>query len=280
MIPTEFDYVAPSSLAEALQLLAERGADAKVLAGGHSLVPLMKLRLASPSVLIDVGRIAELKGISVEGQRLHIGALTTHAEVAASLEVIRNVPALAQAAHEIGDRQVRARGTIGGSLAHNDPAADLPAVMLALDAELVVRSAGGERTIRAEDFFVGMLETALRPDEILTEVRVAVAPQSAYVKYPNPASHYAITGVGVSLQGNGSVTSARIGVTGAAPLAFRATGAEAVLAGKALTADSIAQAAEASYDGRELLSDIHASAEYRANLVRVLTRRALEKITT
>jgi aerobic carbon-monoxide dehydrogenase medium subunit len=280
MIPTEFDYVAPSSLAEALSLLTERGADAKVLAGGHSLVPLMKLRLASPSVLIDVGRIAELRGISAEGQRLRIGAMTTHAQVASSPDVNQRAPALAQAAHEIGDRQVRARGTIGGSLAHNDPAADLPAVMLALDAEFLVRSMAGERTIRAEDFFVGMLETALRPDEILTAVRVAVAPRSAYVKFPNPASHYAITGVGASVQGNGTITSARIGVTGAAPLAYRATAAEAALNGKALTPDSIAQAAAAAYDNRDLLSDIHASAEYRANLVRVLTRRVLEKITT
>jgi carbon-monoxide dehydrogenase medium subunit len=209
---------------------------------------------------------------------VRIGATTTHAQVESSLEVIQNAPALAQAAHEIGDRQVRARGTIGGSLAHNDPAADLPAVMLALDAEITVRSAGGERTLKAEDFFVGMLETALRPNELITSVSVAVSPQSAYVKFPNPASHYAITGVCVSVQGNGTVSSARIGVTGAAPMAFRATAAESALTGKMLSAESVAAAAAAAYDGRELLGDIHASAEYRGSLVRVMTRRALEKL--
>jgi len=278
MIPVNFDYFAPASLPEALQLLADRGEDAKLLAGGHSLVPLMKLRLAQPAALIDLGRIAELKGISVQGGRVRIGATTTHAQVESSLEVIQNAPALAQAAHEIGDRQVRARGTIGGSLAHNDPAADLPAVMLALDAEITVRSAGGERTLKAEDFFVGMLETALRPDELITSVSVAVSPHSAYVKFPNPASHYAITGVCVSVQGNGTVSSARIGVTGAAPMAFRATAAESALTGKMLSAESVAAAAAAAYDGRELLGDIHASAEYRGSLVRVMTRRALEKL--
>jgi carbon-monoxide dehydrogenase medium subunit len=278
MIPVNFDYFAPASLPEALQLLADRGEDAKLLAGGHSLVPLMKLRLAQPAALIDLGRIAELKGISVQSGRLRIGATTTHAHVASSLEVIQNAPALAQAAHEIGDRQVRARGTIGGSLAHNDPAADLPAVMLALDAEITVRSAGGERTLKAEDFFVGMLETALHPNELITSVSVAVSPQSSYVKFPNPASHYAITGVCASLQGNGTVSSARIGVTGAAPMAFRATAAESALTGKALSEESIAAAAAAAYDGRELLGDIHASAEYRGSLVRVMTRRALEKL--
>jgi carbon-monoxide dehydrogenase medium subunit len=280
MIPVNFDYFAPASLPEALQLLADRGEDAKLLAGGHSLVPLMKLRLAQPAALIDLGRIAELKGISVQSGRLRIGATTTHAHVASSLEVIQNAPALAQAAHEIGDRQVRARGTIGGSLAHNDPAADLPAVMLALDAEITVRSAGGERTLKAEDFFVGMLETALHPNELITSVSVAVSPQSSYAKFPNPASHYAITGVCASLQGNGTVSSARIGVTGAAPMAFRATAAESALTGKALSEESIAAAAAAAYDGRELLGDIHASAEYRGSLVRVMTRRALEKLLT
>jgi carbon-monoxide dehydrogenase medium subunit len=279
MIPAEFDYVEPSSLEEALQILAARGEDAKVLAGGHSLIPLRKLRLAQPAILVYLGRIPGLKGISLDGQRLRIGGMTTHAEVAASALVRQHAPALAQAAHEIGDRQVRARGTIGGSLAHNDPAADLPAVMLALDAEMKLRSAGGERTLKADAFLVGMLETALRPDEILTEVSVAVSPRSAYVKFPNPASHYAITGVGVALQGNGTVTSARIGVTGAAPLAFRSAGAEAALTGKSLSAESITAAAAAAYDGRELLSDIFASSEYRSMLVRVLTKRALEKIS-
>jgi carbon-monoxide dehydrogenase medium subunit len=278
VIPAEFDYAVPSSLAEALQLLADHADDAKLLAGGHSLIPLMKLRLAQPGFLIDLGRIAELRGISQDGGRLRIGAMTTHAEVATSSVVAQAAPGLAQAAHEIGDRQVRARGTIGGSLAHSDPAADLPAVMLALDAELVARSSSGERTIPVESFFVGLLETALNPDEILTAVTVAVSPRSAYAKYPNPASHYAVAGVCAAVQGNGTVTAARIGVTGAAPSAYRAAAAEAALTGQALSSQTIAAAAEAAYDGRELLGDIHASAEYRAMLIRVLTKRALEKL--
>jgi carbon-monoxide dehydrogenase medium subunit len=278
VIPEEFEYAQPSSLQEALQLLAQHGENAKLLAGGHSLIPLMKLRLAAPAVIVDLARVRELKGISLEGGRVKIGALTTHAEVAASSVVRQNAPALAQAAQDIGDRQVRARGTIGGSLAHNDPAADLPAVMLALDAQITTQSVRGSRTHSAEDFLVGMLETAVQPDEILTSVSVAVSPRSAYVKYPNAASHYAITGVGVALQGNGTVTGARIGVTGAADLAFRASGAEAALVGKSLSADSIAAAADAAYDGRDLLGDIHASSEYRSALVKVMTRRALEKL--
>jgi carbon-monoxide dehydrogenase medium subunit len=278
VIPADFEYAAPSTLAEALQLLSDHPDDAKILAGGHSLVPLMKLRLAAPGMLIDLGRVAELKGISQDGGRVRIGAMTTHAEVAASSVVQQSAPALAQAAHEIGDRQVRARGTIGGSLAHSDPAADLPAAMLALDGQIVARSTRGERTIPVDEFFVDLLTTALEPDEIITAVTVAVSPRSAYIKFPNPASHYAIVGVGVSVQGNGTISATRIGVTGAAAMAYRATAAEAALAGKPLSAQSIAAAADAAYDGRELLGDIHASAEYRAALVKVMTRRALEKL--
>lgn len=280
MIPAEFDYAAPTSLQDALQLLSQHSEDGKLLAGGHSLVPLMKLRLAQPTMLIDLGRIAELKGISVEGGRVRIGAMTTHAEVAASSVVAQNAPALAQAAGEIGDRQVRSRGTIGGSLAHSDPAADLPAVMLGLDAQITVRSASGERTIAADDFFVDLLTTALEPDEIVTSISVAVSPKSAYVKFPNPASHYAITGVCAAVEGDGTVSAARIGVTGAAPSAYRASAAEAALAGKALSAESIAAAADAAYDGRELLGDLFASSEYRASLIKTMTRRALEKIAS
>jgi carbon-monoxide dehydrogenase medium subunit len=278
VIPEEFDYVQPSSLQEALQVLSQHGENAKLLAGGHSLIPLMKLRLAAPGTIVDLGRVQELKGISLDGGRVRIGAMTTHAEVAASPIVQQNAPALTQAAREIGDRQVRARGTIGGSLAHNDPAADLPAVMLALDAQITTQSVRGSRTHAADSFFVGMLATDLAPDEILTSVSVAVAPRSAYAKYPNPASHYAITGVSVALQGNGAVASARIGITGAADVAFRSSGAEAALAGKSLSAETIAAAADAAYDGRDLLGDIHASAEYRSALIKVMTRRALEKL--
>ncbi len=280
MIPAAFDYIAPSTLSEALSALASRPDDAKVLAGGHSLVPLMKLRLARPGLLVDLRRVSELRGISLDGERLRIGAMTTHAEIAASSLVQQQAPALAQAANEIGDRQVRARGTIGGSLAHNDPAADLPAVMLALDAEMRIASPNGERSIAVADFLRDMLETDLQPNEILTQVSVRVSPRSAYAKFPNPASHYAVTGVAVSLGGNGTIASARVGVTGAAPLAYRATAAEEALNGKALVGDSIAAASAAAYDGRELLSDIHASSDYRAALIGVMTRRALEKLSS
>jgi carbon-monoxide dehydrogenase medium subunit len=278
MIPADFEYAAPATIDEALTLLARNGEDAKLLAGGHSLIPLMKLRLARPGMLIDLRRIAGLRGVRQEGDRLAIGAMTTHAEVASNALVRQQAPALAQAAREIGDRQVRARGTIGGSLAHADPAADLPAAMLALDAWMVIRSSSGERIVGADDFFRGLLETALEPNELLTEVRVKVSPRSAYVKFPNPASHYALTGVAAALTGDGTISSARIGVTGAAPSAYRAEGAEAALSGRGLTADVIDAAAAATRDGRELLGDIHASAEYRAALVQVLTKRALQSL--
>ena len=273
MIPAQFDYEAPSSLDEVLRILGEHG-DAKLLAGGHSLIPLMKLRLALPSLLVDLRRVQELRGIRRENGSLVIGGMTTHAEVARSADVASMAPALAQAARQIGDRQVRARGTIGGSVAHNDPAADLPAVMLALDASFALRSASGRRVVPASELFTGMLETAVRPDEVLTEVRIPAAPRSAYAKFANPASHYAIVGVAAAVDGQGG----RIGVTGAAPVAFRATEAENALRGRSLTAEVISEAAARAYDGRDLLGDIHASAEYRAALIGVLTRRALESI--
>jgi carbon-monoxide dehydrogenase medium subunit len=234
---------------------------------------LMKLRLAAPGMLIDLARVPGLVGIRHENGGVRIGAMTTHAEVAASAEVRAAVPALAEAARDIGDRQVRARGTIGGSLAHADPAADLPAVMLALGATLVLRSASGERTVAAEDFFVGLLESDVHANEVLTEIRLPASARSAYEKIPNAASHYAIVGVAVALG-----AEPRVAVTGAAPVAFRSAGAEAVLSGAKLSAETAARAAAAAYDGRELLSDIHASAEYRAHLVGVATRRALLRL--
>ena len=275
MIPDNFEYVAPASLSEALQVLAQRGDEAKVLAGGHSLIPLMKLRLASPGLLVDISRIAELRGITREGDGLRVGAMTTHAEIASSAVIAEIAPALSQAAAVIGDRQVRSRGTIGGSIAHNDPAADLPAVLLALDAQVVAKSSTSERLIPAQSFFRSMLETDLRPDELVTEIRVPASPKSAYAKLPNPASHYAIVGV-AAVHANGNT---RIGITGAAPVAYRALTAESSLAGKTLTADAIADASSKAHDGRELLSDIHASAEYRAHLIAVMTKRALQAIS-
>lgn len=273
MIPTAFDYAAPTSLDEALSILAERPGEAKLLAGGHSLIPVMKLRLASPSMLVDLARVPGLNGIRETGDGLSIGATTTHAEIANSPAVQRLAPALAQAARQIGDRQVRARGTIGGSAAHADPAADYPGVLLALGATIVLRSKTGERTVPAEQFFTGLMETAARPDEAIVEIRIPVAPRSVYAKFPNPASHYPIVGIAAAVK-NGGV---RIGVSGAAPVPFRATAAEERLAG-GLNPDAINVAANAVHDGRELLGDLHASSEYRAHLLAVMTRRALAQL--
>lgn len=278
MIPAEFEYDAPATLDEALRLLDAHGDDVKLLAGGHSLIPLMKLRLARPARLVDLHRIGDLRGVRRDNGGLRIGAMTTHAEIADSADVMNAAPALSQAARVIGDRQVRARGTIGGSLSHNDPAADFPAVMLALDATLVLRSTAGERLVPAGQFFTGLLETALRANEVLTEVRVPAARHSAYVKYPNPASHYAIVGVAAALQGDGANAAVRIGVTGAAAVAFRASQAEAALQGRAPNADTIAAAAQQAPAGQQFLGDIHASPEYRSALVSVMTRRALETL--
>ena len=273
MIPTTFDYVTATSLDEALRILAEKPGEVKLLAGGHSLIPVMKLRLASPSTLVDIARVPGLRGIRETGDGLSIGATTTHAEIASSSAVQRLAPALAQAARQIGDRQVRARGTIGGSAAHADPASDYPAVLLALGATIVLRSTAGERTVPAEQFFTGLMETAARPDEAITEIRIPSAPRSVYAKFPNPASHYPIVGVAAAVK-NGGV---RIGVTGAAPVPFRATAAEGRLAGS-LNPGAINAAAGAAYDGRELLGDLHASQEYRGHLITVMTRRALMQL--
>jgi carbon-monoxide dehydrogenase medium subunit len=279
MYPAQFEYARPSTIDEALQMLAEGGGDAKLIAGGHSLLPMMKLRLAQPAKLIDISRIPGLNEIKVDANGTTIGALVTHSQVAASPEVQRALPALAEAADKIGDLQVRNRGTVGGSLAHADPAGDLPAVFLAYDGEIVARGPNGERTIKASDFFVDILTTSLGEDEIITQIRfpaVAGGTGSAYLKFDHPASHYALTGVAavVTLGDGGVVQDVRVGVTGVGPKAYRADGVEQALKGKG--ADAVSQAAEKAADGIDCNDDIHASAEYRAHLARVFTRRALE----
>jgi carbon-monoxide dehydrogenase medium subunit len=281
MFPAKFEYHAPTSLDEAIKLLKEGDGDVKVIAGGHSLLPLMKLRLAQPKALVDINKIQGLKGVRVEGDTVVIGALTTYAELERSEELKRRLPIVAECAEVIGDLQVRNMGTIGGSLAHADPAGDMPAVILALDAELVVRGPNGERRVPAGEFFVGMLTSALEPDEILTEIRLKVpAGQagSAYLKFDHPASHYALCGVAaVVTRDGGNISDARVAVTGVGPVAYRASGVEEALKGKAANAETFASAAEKAADGQDPLSDLHASAEYRAHLARVFARRALEK---
>ncbi|MBI2956724.1 MAG: xanthine dehydrogenase family protein subunit M [Acidobacteria bacterium] len=280
MIPRGFDYFSPQTLEEALALVAEHGAEAKLLAGGHSLLPMMKLRLAAPGVLIDLGRISDLRAIREEGEQIVIGAMTTHAEIEKSGLLRRRAPLLAEAAAEIGDVQVRNRGTLGGALAHADPAADYPAAVLALDAELTLVSQRGTRTVAAQDFFVDLLTTALEPGEILTEIRFAAdGPRtgSAYLKLHQPASGFAIVGVAtrVQLDSKGKCEATAVGVTGVAPKAYRATQVERALKGKALNERIIAQAAGKAAAGVEPLSDLHASARYRKAMAEVFTRRAL-----
>ena len=279
MYPAQFDYVAPTSLDEAIKLLAESGGDAKILAGGHSLLPAMKLRLAQPATIIDLRKVPGLNEIKVDANGTTIGSMVTHADVARSPEIQRALPALAEAAAVVGDLQVRNRGTLGGSLAHADPAGDPPAAFLALDGSIIAKGPNGERTIPGGEFFVDILTTALAEDEIVTGVSfptLAAGTGTAYVKFEHPASHYALTGVAaaVKLDGSGNVESIKVGVTGVGPKAYRATGVEEALVGKG--ADAIADAAAHAADGIDCNDDIHASAEYRAHLAVVFTRRAIQ----
>ena len=280
MVTSSFDYHAPTSVAEALALLDQHGEDAKLLAGGHSLIPLMKIRLAEPSVLIDLGKIDTLSYINERDGGLAIGAMTTYSEIAASELVQARAPVLADASGQVADNQVRNRGTIGGSLSHADPAGDLPAVILALGAQMTTSSSGGHRTIGADDFFVELLTTALEPNEILSEIVIPALPVgtgTAYAKFANKASHYAVVGVAavVTVGSDGTCQSARIAVTGAGPKATRATGSESALVGSSLDDAAIQAAASRADEGIDFNEDVHASAEYRAHLTQVYAGRAI-----
>ncbi len=267
MIPQAFEYEQPSSVADAIAMLGKHGGEARVLAGGHSLLPMMKLRLAAPDALIDIGRIASLRGITDTPDAITIGALTTHAEVAGAEVIASGCPILAETAAGIGDLQVRNRGTIGGSIANADPHGDLPAVLLALDGEATAEGPNGRRTIAAADLFVDYLQTSLSPDEILTEVRVPKASNSAYVKFNRRAQDWAIVGAAAVVHGS----SARIALTGVGSKPVRAAAVEAAFDGS-----NTAEAAGHAADGLDAPSDTAASGEYRAHLARVLVRRALE----
>ena len=269
MIPAPFEYIAAQSPAHALDLLGEHGDDAKVLAGGHSLLPMMKLRLAAPEVLIDIGRLTELSGITSENGELVIGATTRHADLAASELVRERAPLLARAAGLVGDPQIRHRGTIGGSLAHADPAADLPLALVALGGSVELAGPGGTRTVTADDFFTGYFETALEPDELLTAVRVPSRPGQpwGYQKFVRRANDWAIVGA--------AAVDGRIALANMGPVPLRATAAEQALAGGA----SVAEAAELAAEGTSPGEDIHADRAYRQHLARVLTRRALNHQT-
>ena len=277
MIPASFDYESPKTLNEALRLLASHE-DAKLLAGGHSLLPAMKLRLANPALLIDLGRIGGLDYIRDAGDTISIGALTTHGTVASSQLLLSSSPLLAQAAANIGDIQVRNRGTIGGSLAQAHPSADYPAAVLALDAQILASSQSGERVIPAREFFTGMLTTALRPDEIITEIRVpkTAGAGTVYKKFAHPASGYAVVGVAAVVRGStAKIEEVAVGITGVGEIAYRAEAVESALRGK--PASAIAEAAKHAADKVEALGDNYASAEYRRHLVQVYTRRAVQE---
>lgn len=281
MIAQQFEYVVPTSLGEAVNLLQKHAGRAKILAGGHSLIPTMKLRLAAPEFLIDIGRIPELSYIKDDGGTIRIGALTTHYTVESSDVIKNHLPALADAAALIGDIQVRNKGTIGGSIAHADPAADYPASILAFDATIVTLGPKGERRIPASKFFVDMMTTALDPHELVREIQIPVKSGkvgSAYLKMAQKASGFAICGVAavVELDGSGAIAHAAIGITGVASYAFRSGAVETALKGAKPSPEILKKACQRAADGFIALEDIHASAEYRLDLARIYTRRALQ----
>ena len=282
MFPAPFIYHRATTVQEALSLLKEHAETGKLLAGGHSLLPVMKLRLAQPEHLIDINGIADLRQISIDSDAVTIGALVTHRELATNAELARIVPLLAEMANVVGDRQVRNLGTIGGALAHADPAADYPAGMLALGAIVLATGPNGDREVPIGEFFQGFLTTALEPDELITGVRIpapAAGSTSAYEKLANPASGYATVGVAVVAvkDGSGSISDIRVGITGASDIAWRATGVENALKGTTPDADAIKAAAAGATEGVEMLEDKHASGPYRARVTRNLVRRAIER---
>ncbi len=283
MIPESFDYQRASSVDEAISLLQQHGEDAKIVAGGHSLVPTMKLRLATPGTLIDIGGISELKYINDKGDHLAIGAGATHWMIESSDLIQKKAPGLSQAAAQVGDVQVRNRGTIGGVLAHSDPQADYPGVVLALDATLVVEGSSGERTIAVSDYFTGLWETALGDDELLTEVRIptdSANANSCYLKFPQPASRYPYVGCAVAMDSSaGSCSDIRVGFSGVGETAFRDSGIEDALRGNTLNESAIASASAKAADGRSVLSDVFVSEEYRRAMAQVYVKRALTQLS-
>jgi aerobic carbon-monoxide dehydrogenase medium subunit len=276
VIPEKFDYARAGSAEEAVRLLVDAGEDAKVLAGGQSLIPLLRLRLAAPTALIDVGSVAEMNGVTDDGDALRIGAATTHADVLADPLIAQHAPLITMATQTVGDRQVRHRGTFGGSLAHADPAGDLPAVALALDAVMEIAGPNGRRSVAAADFFVDYLTTALAPDEILVSVRAPKRPgwRMHYEKFSRTAQSWAIVGVAALVRReNGSIAESRVALTNMASTPVRANGVEDALAGA--SADGIGAAAARAAEGTSPANDLTASAEYRNHLATVLTKRAL-----
>jgi aerobic carbon-monoxide dehydrogenase medium subunit len=275
MIPADFDYVAPQTLEDAIKALSDGGEEAKLLAGGHSLLPLMKLRLATPRLLVDLRKVPGLRGISRENGSWRIGALTTHAELERSSEL----GLIARAAGSIADQQVRNRGTIGGSLAHGDPASDLPAIMLIGQGSVTLEGQQGRRSVAAADLFKNYLETAVAGDEVLTEVNVPALDGwgFGYQKFNRRSEDWAMVAVSAVVKMSGDIVEdVRVGLTNMAPVPLRATAVEEALRGEPVSAESVARAAEQAADGTDPPADLNASAEYKQHLARVLCRRALE----
>jgi len=280
MYPAAFEYHAPTSVKDALKLLGKLK-DSKLLAGGHSLIPMMKLRLAQPKHVIDLGKVKGLAGVKEEKGVFTVGAMTTHWEVESNKAIKAKVPVVSETAAVIGDPAVRNKGTLGGSLAHADPAADMPATAIALGFEVVCEGAKGKRTVKVDDWFKGLMTTALKDSEVLTAIRIPVwGPGSGacYMKFPHPASRFAIVGVcaALTVDKSGVCKKVGVGVTGAGTKAVRAKGVEAALLNKKLDAATIEAAAQKAADGVDVQADLQGSVEYKAHLCRVFARRALE----
>ena len=280
MIPAQFDYVAPTSVEEVLAALAEHGDEAKIIAGGQSLLPVLRLRLNAPEMIIDLGKIDSLRGIREEGDAIVIGALTTHSEVLSDPLVNEHALLLAKAAAEVADNQIRHRGTFGGALAHADPAGDLGAPALALGAEFVIQGAGGIRTVAGDDFFVDLFETAVGEDEILTEIRIPkhTGWGAHYEKFVRVAHQWPIVAIAATVKADsGTIREARIGLTNMGSTPLRARGVEEAVAGAAATEDGVRAAADKAADGTNPPSDLNGEGSYRQHLAKVLTRRAILK---
>ena len=278
MIPAQFDYVAPSTVEEALAALAAAGEDAKVLGGGQSLLPVLRMRMADPSTIVDVGRIPEMRGIREDGDALVIGAMTTHYEVARDPLIAQHAQLLALATRTVADPQVRHRGSFGGSLAHADPAGDLPAPALALDAEMVIAGPSGRRTVPAAEFFVDYFTTALEPTDLLVEVRMPkwTGWNAHYEKFNRVAQAWSIVGVAAAVRvSGGAIAEARIALTNMGPTPVRATGVEQALVGQQATAEAVRAAARHATEGTSAPGDASADADYREHLAEVLTGRAV-----
>lgn len=283
MIPAKFDYVRADSIEQAIQLLQESDGEGKLIAGGHSLLPLMKFRLTEPGTLIDISRISELKGVRKAGERIIVGAMTTHREAAADPVIKEHIPVLAQAARQVGDIQIRNRGTVGGNIAHADPAADLPAAAIVLDAELTIQGEDGEETMSLDSFIIGPLITMMPENSIVTNVTFAIPPshtKSTYLKYFHPASGYPVVGVAVvaGTSSDGKIDYIKVGITGAGDMVFRAEAVEDALMGQTPSESVIESAAGLAAESADMGSDLFASEEYREQLCKIYTARALKSV--